>query len=192
MPHADVSWHHYVSSNCFIVIFGDETWIFVYNLKTKQQQPVKLSNVDNAKETKTIKSQSCWWHSSMWGTLSIVSSYQRAWQSISKSTRCILWSVHKKRQEFWQDELWLLHHDSEPAHNTLNIQQFLTKTVGQIDLFENYEYWIAILKTIELCKNSSYERRIFYIISVFKKKWNNSRRVDRPLKLINPILIYWT
>ena len=41
--------------------------------------------------------------------------------------RCLLCSVLKKRRELWQDNSWLLHHDNAPAHNALNIRQFLVE-----------------------------------------------------------------
>ena len=43
----------------------------------------------------------------------------------------ILWhllhSVHEKRCELWQDNIWLLYQDNMPAHNALSIHQFLAK-----------------------------------------------------------------
>ena len=33
----------------------------------------------------------------------------------------------EKRQELWQDKLWLLHHGNAPAHNALSIRQFLAE-----------------------------------------------------------------
>ena len=41
--------------------------------------------------------------------------------------RLLLRSVREKRRELWQDKSWLLHHDSAPAHNALNIRQLLAE-----------------------------------------------------------------
>ena len=41
--------------------------------------------------------------------------------------RRLLRSVREKRRELWQDNSWLLHHDNAPAHNALNIRQFLAE-----------------------------------------------------------------
>ena len=35
--------------------------------------------------------------------------------------------MREKRRELWQDKSWLLHHDNAPAHNALNIRQFLAE-----------------------------------------------------------------
>lgn len=40
--------------------------------------------------------------------------------------RCLLRSVHEKKQELWQDKSWLFHTHNAPAHNALSIQHFLT------------------------------------------------------------------
>lgn len=52
-------------------------------------------------------------------------------QHVYKETlRCLLHSLHEKRQELWQDSSWLFHHDNKSTYNALSIWQFLAKNIS--------------------------------------------------------------
>jgi len=36
-------------------------------------------------------------------------------------------AVHRKKPEFWENQTWMLHHDSAPAHMSLLIRSYLAK-----------------------------------------------------------------
>ena len=49
---------------------------------------------------------------------------QHVYKSILQRLMC---SVREKRRELWETRSWLFHHDNAPAHNALEIREFLAK-----------------------------------------------------------------
>ena len=77
------------------------------------EQSVKVFNVTEAKESKTVEvNQVIWSHSSVWEALCTVNSYHWVRGSMSTSIRisCNTWSVCEKRWKLRQDNLRLFHH----------------------------------------------------------------------------------
>ena len=52
--------------------------------------------------------------------------------------RRLMHSVREKRRELWETRSWLFHHDNAPAHNALEIQEFLAK--NKIAILEEPPY----------------------------------------------------
>ena len=102
-------------------------------VRPRNQAPemsVEVSNVTEAEESKTvkIKSQSHVDHVLRCVHSEFLLQGQMINQQVYKEIlRLLLRSVCEKRRELRQDKLWLLHHDSAPAHNALNIRQFLAE-----------------------------------------------------------------
>ena len=98
-------------------------------LSTRKPSTREISDITEVGGSKT---KSCCPYSSMWGSGFVHGELLLQRQSFNQKVYeeilwCMLFSVHEKRQELWQDKLWLLYHNKAPAHNALNIQQFLAK-----------------------------------------------------------------
>ena len=112
------------------IITGVEMNFWAWSKNKMPGLIVGVSNDAVAKENRTIKvkSRSYWSCSLRWETLSTMSSCQS--QTINKfiMRSCSLHFTHfSRRNEFWQNKLWLLHHNNALAHKSLSSQQFLAK-----------------------------------------------------------------
>ena len=42
-------------------------------------------------------------------------------------TRRLPEAIRQKRTEFWKNQLWIFHHNNEPAHTSMLVNEFLDK-----------------------------------------------------------------
>ena len=96
------------------------------------ESSVEESDVAEAEESEDgqVQNRWCWLLSLMWGALCTQNSCHRARPSTSTFTRisCHVWCGQcERRGDKCTKKSWLPHHDNAPAHNALNIREFLAK-----------------------------------------------------------------
>ena len=116
------------------VITGDESWVYGYDPKTKQQS-LQWKGPDEPRPKKARQSQS---HVKSMLIIFFdcegVVHYEFALrgQTINKEydvkvLKRLRDAVKRQRPRFWLSGDWLLHHDNAPAHSSNLVQQFLAK-----------------------------------------------------------------
>ncbi|XP_027233874.2 uncharacterized protein [Penaeus vannamei] len=114
------------------VITSDESWIFEYDPETKHQSLQLKSQSSprpkNARQSKVKVMLITFFDVRGIVHCEFLSQGQTISQHIYKKIlQRLLCSMREKRQELWQDNSWLLHHDNAPAHSALSIRQFLAE-----------------------------------------------------------------
>ncbi|GFX23891.1 mariner Mos1 transposase [Trichonephila clavipes] len=117
-----------------LIITGDESWAYGYDLETKQQSsqwkpPGSLDQKKARPERSNIKVMLI----VFFDAVGIVHhEYATQCQTVNKEfyldvMRRLREAVRRKRPVLWVSSRWMLHHDGSPAHTANLVQQFLTK-----------------------------------------------------------------
>ena len=116
------------------VASGKESWIFDYDPLTKQQSlEWKSALSPGPKKARVFKSKTKVMLIAFFDVHGIVhAEFLPQGQTINQHVyknilRRLMHSVREKRRELWETRSWLLHHDNAPAHNALEIWEFLAK-----------------------------------------------------------------
>jgi len=108
------------------VIPGDESWLYNYDLETKQavfaMEDTVLSATKKARQA----------HSNIKSMLTLSPPPFPLGQTVngnfySEVLRRLRENVRRKQPEMRKNGDWLLHHDNVPAHTSLVVREFLTK-----------------------------------------------------------------
>ena len=160
------------------IITGNETWVYGYDLETKQQLQWKSPNSPRPKKA-------CQVHSNVKSMLIVFSDIQgivhKEFVSPGQTVNCKcycevlkwLWEgIWHKRPDKWKNNNWFLHHDNAPAHTSLIVRQFLTSkniTVIPHPLFT----WPRPLRLSPIPPEITAERASFW------HNWGDPRRIAR-------------
>jgi histone-lysine N-methyltransferase SETMAR len=101
------------------IIRGDESWIYSYGPKTKQQTSQwKSPQSPSAKTARQVRSS----------TKSMLIVFFFDVKGIDVLRR-LTENVRRKRPELWCNHNWLVHHDNVPAHTPLKTTEFVTNNM---------------------------------------------------------------
>ena len=173
----DILEHLQTETCCRVIITGDESWIFEYDLKTKRQSlQWKYPLSPRPKKARQSRSKIKLMLIAFFDARGIVHmEFLPQGQTVNQHVyKGILWrllrSVREKRHELWQNNTWLLHQDNAPSHNALSIGQFLAE--GNVAVLDHPPYSPDLAPCGFFCSPSS---RRSSRESVFRI-WKPSRR----------------
>ena len=116
------------------VVTGDKSWIFEYDPLTKRQSlEWKSALPPRPKKAWVFKSKTRVMLIAFFDVHGIVhAEFLPQGQTINQNVyknilRRLMRSVREKRRELRKTRSWLFHHDNAPAHNALEIREFLAK-----------------------------------------------------------------
>ncbi|XP_037938203.1 protein GVQW3-like [Teleopsis dalmanni] len=116
------------------IITGDETWVYEYDIQTGQQSSEWcFENGSTAKKPRQI-------HSKIKVMLVVFFDYRGVVQSefLTENQRMnkeyyldvmrrLRENIRQKRQDLWEANSWILHHDNTPSHKAIVVQEFLAE-----------------------------------------------------------------
>jgi hypothetical protein len=118
---------------------GDESWIYGYDLETKQQSSQwKNLQSPRAKEVHKVRSSTKSMLIDFFGVKGIVHR-EIVPPNITINSDfycdiliCLRENVQREGPEIWHNHNWLLHQDNEPAHTSLKTMEFVTNNMAII------------------------------------------------------------
>ena len=110
------------------VITDDESWMYVYDIKTKAQSS-KWKRPEELKPKKTPQVRS---NVKVLLTVFFDCNGVPQDRTVNKEyylevMRQLRKAIRQKRTELWKNQSWILHHDNTPAHTSMPVREFLIK-----------------------------------------------------------------
>jgi len=175
------------------VITGDETWLYDYDLETKQQ-PLQWKTPSSPwpKKARQVRSNI---KSILFIFLDIRGIVHKEFvppgQTVNgkfycKVLRRLRQNVRRKRPEMWKNGNWLLHHDNVSAHTSLVVREFLIKNNVSTVPHPAYSPGLAPCNFYVFPENETPVERV-----TFRLHWWGPSRIATDTKHANAGRLQW-